>query len=110
MTENQIATHKNNDGNIKSYDQISLFSLRPPELLKVFTNPVDYFRLCYISNKRIKNDNIEKLLDLDINKCCWIDCLGREVKIRRLAFDEIELLVKKTLKNLIQDMISSQLI
>ena len=70
MTDSQIATYKNHDGKAKSYDQISLFSLRPPELLKVFTNPVDYFRLCYIDTKPTKKDNIEKLLHLDINKCC----------------------------------------
>ena len=74
--------------------------MRPPELLKVFTNLADYFRLYYISDKSIKNDAIEKLLHLDINKCCWIDCLGREVKLRALAFDEIKLLVNKNIEQL----------
>ena len=100
MTENQIATYKNHDGKAKSYDQISLFSLRPPELLKVFTNPVDYFRLCYISNKTISIDTIENLLHMDTNRCCWIDCLGREVKLRTLAFEEIKLLVNKNIEQL----------
>ena len=48
MTESQSATYRNHDGKSSKYDMISLFSLRPPELLNVFTNPVDYFILCYI--------------------------------------------------------------
>ena len=40
------------------------------------------------------------MIDLDINKCCWIDCLGREIKLRELAFDEIKLLVDKNIEKL----------
>ena len=51
MTTNQIITYRNHNGSSTSYDMISIFALRPPELLGVFTNPVDYFRLCHIKKK-----------------------------------------------------------
>jgi len=44
MTDNQIATYCNHNGSSLNYDMISIFSLRLPELLGVFTNPIDYFR------------------------------------------------------------------
>ena len=43
MTPNQLATYRNHHGNTAKYDQISVFSLRPPELFDVFTRPKDYF-------------------------------------------------------------------
>ena len=52
MTTNQIITYRNHNGSSTSYDMISIFALRPPELLGVFTNPVDYFRLCHIKKKK----------------------------------------------------------
>ena len=56
MTENQILTYGNHDGNTTKYDMISIFSLWPPELLKVFMNPVDYFRYCHIDNKQLSEE------------------------------------------------------
>ena len=44
MTGSQLLTYHNHDGNAYRYDQISIFSLRPPELLGVFRNPIDYYR------------------------------------------------------------------
>ena len=45
LTENQIATYKNNDGNVKSYDQMSLFSLRGCVMLSVFIPKIIPHRL-----------------------------------------------------------------
>ena len=84
MTPSQISTFKNHDGKSQSYDEISIFSLRPPELLDVFNNPVDYFRLCCIGENKIKHEDIEKILNCDIGKCSWIDCLGREVNMNEM--------------------------
>ena len=94
MTPNQVMTYKNQDGKAGSYDKISIFSLRPPELLNIFTNIVDYFRLCYICEDKIKERDLNKILDEGVRSCCWIDCLGRKVKIRILGLDEIKSLLQ----------------
>ena len=47
MSESQCATYRNHNGITSKYDMISIFSLRPPELLGVFRNPVDYLILPY---------------------------------------------------------------
>ena len=60
MTANQLITYRNHGGRAASYDEISIFSLRPPELLYVFCNPVDYFRLCVIGDKVENEDKIEE--------------------------------------------------
>ena len=100
MSSSQIATYKNHDGKAKSYDKISLFSLRPPELLNVFTNPNDYFRYCSIDNRVLHINTIDKMLDIELKKCRWIDCLGRQVKLRGLAFEEVKSMIQNNLNNL----------
>ena len=88
MSENQSATHRNHDGKSSSYHTISIFGRRPPELLGVFQNPKQYFRLCSIG-KQLKKEKIEQWLNKDQNICSWIDCIGRLVKIRMLALNEV---------------------
>lgn len=100
MTENQLYTYKKHGGKSVSYDKISIFSLRPPELLYIFQNPVDYFRYCSIDQKSMNYNKINDLLDDDIRSCSWIDCLGRLVKIRILALDETLKLIEKNLNNI----------
>ena len=81
MSEHQSATHRNHDGKSSSYDMISIFGMRPPELLGVFKNPKQYFRL-YSIGKKLKKEKIKQSLN-------WIDCLGRLVKIRMLALNKV---------------------
>ena len=98
MTNNQIATYRNHNGSSARYDMISIFSLRPPELIGVFTNPIDYFRLCYIEKVPLKAQNIYNLLNDDISTCSWIDCLGRHVQIRVLGKSEILNIIQNNLQ------------
>ena len=79
---------------------ISLFSLRPPELLSVFTNQGDYFRCCYIEKKSSSKEEIDKNLSIDLNLCPWYDCLDRKIKIRKLAIQEVLTLVSKNIDSL----------
>ena len=99
MTTNQLATYRNHNGNAAQYDMISIFSLRPPELLHVFQNPIIYFRLCYIVEENISVETIESGLSDDINSCRWIDCLGRHVKLRLSGLNEIAAIVEKNLSS-----------
>ena len=66
MTNNQTETYINHNSSSTKYDMISLFSLRHPKLLGVFTNPIDYFRLCHINEKPMNEDDINNLLDNNI--------------------------------------------
>ena len=73
MTNNQMATYINHNGSSTKYDMISFFLLQTPELLGVFTNPIDYFRLCHIDEKPMNEYDMNNLLDDNIFSCAWID-------------------------------------
>ena len=74
---------------------ISFFSLRPPKLLGVSTNPIDYFRLCNIYEKAINEDDNNNLLDENLLSCAWIDCLGQHITIRKFGRNEITFTIPK---------------
>lgn len=99
MTSSQMATYRNHDGSASKYDMISLFSLRPPELICVFKNPVAYYRCCYI-DKPMSVWKAEGLLGDNLHTCAWIDCVGRHVRIRELAWDEVRAIVQRNLAEL----------
>ena len=94
ITENQKNTYKNHSGSAVSYNTVSLFSLQPPELFAVFTNPVDYYRICYIDKKVMKIDDIEVLLTRVIRICSWVDCLGCQVKIRDIGTSKLKGIIR----------------
>ena len=94
MTRDQDATFRNYDGHAAKYCQILIFSLRPPELFHLFSNPIEYFRYCHIGDSEVDSDIAHKLLHPYDSEdepdgfmySHWIDQLGRIVKIRSLAF------------------------
>ena len=72
------------------YDKISISSLRPPELLGVFRNPIQYYRYCVINeNKIYGSEELESMLNIDLFSCPWIDCFRRMVKISKLAIKAV---------------------
>ena len=100
MTNNHMATYRNNNGSPTKYDMIFLFLLRPTELLGVFTNPIDYFRLFHIDEKPTNEYDINNILDDNLFSCAWIDCLGRNITIRKLGRKEITDIIPRILKAL----------
>ena len=100
MTGSQRVTFRNHNGRSSSYDMISIFSLRPPELLGVFRNPVDYFRYCHNEEKQMADEDIELALNPNPYHCSWIDCFGRRVKICELAIDDVSALIESNLTKL----------
>eukprot|EP00956_Cyclotella_meneghiniana_P018903 scaffold31899_cov24-Cyclotella_meneghiniana.AAC.1 len=98
MTATQMVTYRNHNGSASKYDMISIFSLRPPELLGVFRNPMDYFRYCSIDESKTYNeDEVEPMLSNNLMRCQWIDCLGRKVKMYELAMKDILELIETNL-------------
>ena len=83
MIKSQLDTFRHHNGKISKYDIISVFLLRSSELLNVFINQVDYFRLCYVEQKPWNEETIESGLNAYLVMWHWFDCLGRRIKIRK---------------------------
>ena len=71
-----------------AYDKVTEFGLRPVELLQLFPNPGMYFRWFDIGGE-MKKEQIESGLSESIVSCSWIDSLGRRVKLRMKALNEV---------------------
>jgi hypothetical protein len=101
FTAHQLLIYHDHNAQSQSYDSVSMFGMRPPELVGVFHKTKFYIRFCYIEYKRIiSNDLHESLLSLDISKCQWFTLLSQRVYIRINAIDEVEKLVDSNLSYL----------
>ena len=71
-----------------------MFGLRPPELVSVFQNPKYYYRLCIIGRPISNPERLKEWLSPNLKVCFWIDCIGRQVRLRENGLREMmELLV-----------------
>lgn len=86
MTKNQVLTLR---GQNAKYDKVSLFGLRPVELLELFPRIGEYFRWFVIDDKPLSAEEIKNGLNNNVLKCQWIDGLGRRVRLRRKALPEV---------------------
>ena len=90
LTINQQLTYRSVKVGGSSYCKVSIFSLRPPELLQLFCSLGSYFRWFIIEDKCQTLEVIkEELLSLDIEMCDWVDALGRRVYLRKGAMIEV---------------------
>ena len=97
MSRNQILTYNNGGRSLaRKYDAVSIFSLRPVELMKLFPLIPQYFRWFVIDEEEMSAEQIANGLDTDITRCMWIDCLGRRVRLRRNALSEVRERLLKT--------------
>lgn len=92
-TPNQILTLR---GSNARYDKVSIFGLRPVELIELFPRIGEYFRWFEIDDEPMSYTDIKAGLREDILKCQWIDGLGRRVRLRRGALR----LAKKRLESM----------
>ena len=99
MTASQVVMYRNHNGSVIRYCRISEFLLRPVELLKVFRNPIDYVRCCIIFNRKILNkEETKNLFSGELNRCSWVDYLGRRVAICEKALNEVLVITKHNLQ------------
>ena len=87
LTNNQIALLKDNYQSETGMDKITMFGLRPPELLYV-ESPVLYFKwfVREKATKKPKNANVhEFLITTDQSQALWVDATGAIVRLRRAA-------------------------
>ena len=91
LTMNQQLTYRSVKVGASSYCKVSIFSLRPPELLELFCSLGSYFRWFIIEEKCQSLDVIrEDRLSMDVDMCDWIDALGRRVYLRKGAMKEVK--------------------
>ena len=90
LTSSQRLLYRNNGAKTIGYDMVTQFGLRPVELLELFSTLGKYFRWFHIDAAPLKVTDMENLLSAEIRICCWIDCLGRRIRLRREAFDEVK--------------------
>ena len=72
-----------------SVDKITVFSVRPPELRSIFDQPGFFFRWFHIGDKVVDRDTMVQKLCFNLNKCCWINGLQRQVLLRISAISEV---------------------
>lgn len=68
-----------------SIDKITIFSVRPCELVEGFDSLVPYFKFFTRSRKKLESHCFG--MDRQLEESCWIDGLGYQVKIRYRAID-----------------------
>ena len=90
LTSSQRLLYRNNGAKTIGYDMVTQFGLHPVELLELFSTLGNYFRWFHIDAAPLPVTNMENLLSAEIRICCWIDCLGRRIRLRREAFDEVK--------------------
>ena len=73
-----------------SLDNITLFGIRPPELLHIFKKVGDYFRWFHVEPKIYKSSEIEEKLSIDESQSFWLDGIGKIVKLRYKAIPEVK--------------------
>lgn len=89
MTRSQRLTLKSDTDEAARYDHISLYGLRPVELMGLIRQLGHYYRWFVVEDKVMAPDDISVGLKVDVTKCMWIDCLGRRVKLRKQAISEV---------------------
>ena len=73
-----------------SVDKVTQFSLRPPELIKLFNQLGEYYRWFVVGKSKIKiTDYLVLFINVRLERSFWIDCLQRQVRVRRKALPEI---------------------
>ena len=88
-----MVTAKDHNTSSRSFDKISMFGLRPPELVLVFQNPKYYYRLCIIGRPNFNPERLKESLSPNLKVCFWIDCIGCQIKLRENGLRGIMLLL-----------------
>ena len=101
FTTSQLMIYRDHKSKSRSYDAVSMFGMRPPELFGVFQQTKSYIRLCYVEDRKVLSDADHAiLLNTNILKCIWVTLLSKRVYIRINAIDEVLQLVNSNLSYL----------
>ena len=84
FTDSKVLMLRNNEFVSVRFDKVSLFGLRPPELLHLFRNLGHYYEWFSFSER----EGFQ--LSNDIVQCAWIDGANRLVRIRKCAVGPVK--------------------
>jgi hypothetical protein len=90
FTNNQKLLMQTKEQKYIRYDAISIFGIRPVEILELVRGVFKYFEWFHISEVVLTRETINECLDEDVTKCMWIDGMGRQVKMRKQALGHIK--------------------
>ena len=79
-------------------DQITIFSLGQPELMKIVDMVGKYYRWFHVSSKPLKDSLVLELIDEDLKKSAWIDAMKCQILLQKKALRELMLWLE-TIKN-----------
>jgi hypothetical protein len=88
FTDDQRLIIESSDPKMLAKDKVSLYGIRPVELLQLVRSLGKYYEWMYTDGAVVPKDEILNGLDTDITKCQWIDGLGRRIWIRKCAVRE----------------------
>ena len=92
FTGNQVRTVKEHVKSNLTIDKVSLFAVRPPELL--FVNDLEfYFR--HFSFTKIKESMLHESISPSLGESCWIDGVGNFVRLRGCSVESFKDLLSK---------------
>ena len=89
LSEPELLVAQDTQTSNTKIDKITQFSLRPPELRKLFDKVGEYFRWFVVSPKKHTRNQLNELIDNNILFSGWIDSVGCTVKMRKKAIDEV---------------------
>lgn len=96
MTKHQLLTMKGTVSKSANYDNVTLFSIRPVEMMQLFCNLGEYYRWFTHGKDSLSVAKIMEGLDENVTKCEWIDGVGRRIRLRKKALP----FVKKRLQGI----------
>lgn len=91
FTKSQVDTHIDMQlyRSSVSLDKITLFSLRPPELISIVDSVGNYYRWFDTASKPLKDQTVKELLNDDVAKSAWIDGMKCQIMLRSKALPEL---------------------
>ncbi len=82
ITESQSLLYRNNGSDSSvSYDLVTQFGLHPVEFLQVFRLLGKYSHWFYVNKKPMLKADMVECLHVEIARCFWVNCLGRQVRL-----------------------------
>eukprot|EP00956_Cyclotella_meneghiniana_P010602 scaffold14751_cov43-Cyclotella_meneghiniana.AAC.1 len=85
FTKTQKLLLQTSEAQCENQDKISMFGVRPVELMEIIASVKQYFEWFTFGVKAMNAQDITDGLNEDVTRCMWIDGIGRRVWLRKSA-------------------------
>ena len=85
FTKTQKLLLQTSEAQCENQDKISMFGVRPVELMEIVASVKQYFEWFTFGVKAMNAQDITNGLNEDVTRCMWIDGIGRRVWLRKSA-------------------------